>query len=71
MLEHGERDARYAINSLVNNPEQEIQERLQSPSYIFYFNKQRQAKYEKKLRDDLTEFINNENRKVLLATRDL
>ena len=71
MLEHGERDARFAINSLINNPEGEIQERLQSPSYIFYFNKKRQAKYEKKLRDDLTEFIKDENRKVLLAARDL
>lgn len=57
MLEHGERDARLAIRTLIINPEGEIKDRLASPMYIYYFNKERQSKYEKKLRDDLSEFI--------------
>jgi hypothetical protein len=41
MLEHGERDVQLAINNLIYNPEGEIKERLASPSYIYYFNKER------------------------------
>lgn len=71
MLEHGQRDVRMAIDSLLYSPEYEIQQRLASPQYIYYYNKERQRKYEKKLRDDLADFIMAESVKVLLAKTNL
>ena len=65
MLEHGERDARYATNALIFTPEEEIKERLASPAYIFYFNKERQSKYERKLRSDMAQFIDSETNKII------
>jgi len=59
MLKHGERDATDVIRALVENPQAEIERRLNSPETIFYYNKERQAKHQAKMREALEGMVKN------------
>lgn len=56
-MDHGERDTLREINRMVTDPEEEFKRRLNGPHSIFYYNKERQAKHEEKMRKAYYEFI--------------
>ena len=79
MMEHGARDAERLIQTLMDDPNEEIERRINSSYSVFYYNKKRQAAHEKKLREafsvDLNFNVTNTNvtdfNLNLTATRNL
>ena len=49
-MDHGERDAMNQVQNMKLNKAAEIQKRIDSPQSIVYYNKERQAKHEEKMR---------------------
>ena len=60
LLDHGERDAKHAIDRLLNDPDAEFELRLKTPFTMVYYNKERQEKEEARLKESFDLFIANE-----------
>ena len=67
LLEQGERDAERTIYKLLYKTDEEITKRIHSPMELRFYNKERQAKHEERMRGVFTKFMEREKTKVFEA----
>lgn len=60
LLRLGEADSTKQVKNLLEDPEKEIERRIKSSQNIFYFNEERQARHEKKMREAFERFDTTE-----------